>query len=389
MAEGRKEQQMDGEVLIGRAQGLLPAIRERAAEAERQRHLPEVTIKEMAEAGLFRVMQPACWGGYELDPRVFLEIGSLIGSACGSSGWVYSILCVHNWQLGTLPAQAQEDVWGADTTVRLASSYTPRGEVEVVDGGYRLRGRWQFSSGVDFADWAFLGGFRPTPDGGRELVSFLVPAQDYRVEDTWYVMGLRGTGSNDVVVEDAFVPAHRAHPFVSGSPTSDAPLFRIPFTALFGYSLTAPILGMATGALQEHVRYTAERQRITAGRRVAAEQSSQIRVAEAAAILDGVRAQLSVRFEELLEAAASDEPVPVDLVACARRDQVRGTRLAIEALDLVFANSGASAIRDESPIQRFWRDAHAGSVHNSNVPEPILAGCGALLLGQDLNGVSF
>jgi 3-hydroxy-9,10-secoandrosta-1,3,5(10)-triene-9,17-dione monooxygenase len=364
---------------------LLPGIRERAADAEAQRSLPEATIKEIREAGLFGVIKPVRWGGHELDPRVFLEIASLLGSACGSTGWVYSVLCVHNWQLALFPLETQEEVWGADDSVLLCSSYTPRGVVEVVDGGYRLSGRWQFSSGSAFAEWAFVGGFRPTPDGGKEMVSFLVPRTDYRIEDTWHVMGLRGTGSNDLVVDDKFVPEHRVHPFTSGSTTSDSPIYSVPFTALFGYSLTAPILGMAIGAYDEHVRYTRDRERLTAGKKVATESTTQIRVAEAAVLLDAVKLQIDDVFEQMLAAAETGE-VPLELRARARRDQVWGTRAAIEALDLVFANSGASAIREESPIQRFWRDAHAGSVHNSNVPEPLLAAFGALSLGQLTDG---
>ena len=300
---------------------MLPGIRERAADAEAQRSLPEATIKEIREAGLFGVIKPVRWGGHELDPRVFLEIASLLGSACGSTGWVYSVLCVHNWQLALFPLETQEEVWGADDSVLLCSSYTPRGVVEVVDGGYRLSGRWQFSSGSAFAEWAFVGGFRPTPDGGKEMVSFLVPRTDYRIEDTWHVMGLRGTGSNDLVVDDKFVPEHRVHPFTSGSTTSDSPIYSVPFTALFGYSLTAPILGMAIGAYDEHVRYTRDRERLTAGKKVATESTTQIRVAEAAVLLDAVKLQIDDVFEQMHEAGQA--------MPCGSVDQkVRG-RLAL------------------------------------------------------------
>jgi 3-hydroxy-9,10-secoandrosta-1,3,5(10)-triene-9,17-dione monooxygenase len=218
--------------------------------------------------------------------------------------------------------------------------------------------------------------------------SFLLPRRDYRIEDVWHVMGLKGTASNDIVVEDAFVPEHRVRPFVSGSPVSDAPLFDIPFAALFGYSLTAPIIGMAQGALDAHLEWTSERVRLTAGSKVAEETFSQIRVAEASGAIDAARNQMHRTMDDLLCAAEAGD-VPLDLRARARRDQVLGTRLAVQAIDRVFENSGAAAISDRSVIQRLWRDAHAAAMHNSNVPEPVLAAYGAKLFGLPAPGAPF
>jgi 3-hydroxy-9,10-secoandrosta-1,3,5(10)-triene-9,17-dione monooxygenase len=380
---------VDGALLLDRARTLLPEIRERARGAEEARSIPEDTIKSLHDAGLFRVLQPRCWGGYELDPMVFLDLGSLLASACGSTGWVYSILCVHHWQLGCFPLEAQNDVWADDDETLISSSYTPRGEVTRVDGGFRLSGRWQFSSGCEFAQWVFVGGRVAQEDGSLVQCSFLVPRTDYRIEDVWHVMGLKATGSNDIVVDDVFVPEHRVMPFVSGSPVSDSPIFGIPFTALFSYSLTAPVIGMAQGALESYVSRTKDRVRLGAGSRGAEEQFSQIRVAEAAGDIDIARSQMAVNMAEMLRAAATDEGVPIEMRVRARRDQVRGTTLAVGAIDRVFENAGASAIVESSAIQRFWRDAHAARMHNSNVPEPILQGYGAHMFGLPTDGFSF
>ena len=255
--------------------------------------------------------------------------------------------------------------------------------MERVSGGYRLSGRWQFSSGCRFAQWALVGGHAPQEDGSTRYLTFLVPDADYTIKDVWHVVGLKGTGSNDIVVENAFVPEYRTHPFESGSPVSDAISYRLPFTAVFGYSLTAAILGMAQGALSEHVGWTRERQRITKGSRVAEETFSQVRVARASSIIDAVNAVMHTNFAAMSTAAEAGE-VPMELLARVRRDQVEGSSLAVSAIDMVFENSGASALKLDSNIQRFWRDAHAARMHNSNVPEPILASYGALQFGLPL-----
>ncbi len=205
----------------------------------------------------------------------------------------------------------------------------------------------------------------------------------------WHVVGLQGTGSNDVVVDGAFVPEHRVHALTSGSVVSDSLLYRIPFATLFGYSLTAPVIGMAQGALDEHLAWTRTRTRKAAGSKVAEEVFSQIRVAEAANEIDAARLQMLNTFTEMLDVVADGAEVPLALRARGRRDQVLGTQAALRAIDRVFANSGAHAIRNDSPIQRFWRDAHAASLHNSNVPEPILSAYGALAFGLEAGGVPF
>ncbi|MBI5087833.1 MAG: flavin-dependent monooxygenase [Actinobacteria bacterium] len=376
---------MNRATLLQNAADLLPSLRERAADVEVARNVPDSTIKDLIEADLFRVMQPKLWGGYELDPGVFLELGMLLSTACGSTGWVYSILCVHSWELGCMTRTAQEEVWGDDTNVLVSSSYAPTGEVEPTAGGYRIRGRWQFSSGCEHAKWALLGARVEDSDGPRTC-AFLVPRSDYVIEDTWRVIGLRGTGSHDVVIEDAFVPDHRVHALTSGSDVSDSRIYRVPFPALFGYSLTAPVIGMAQGALDAHIDWTKNRTRKATASKVAGEVFSQIRVAEAARDIDAARVQMLATFDDMLQTVDRGEEIPYEARVRARRDQVLGTRAAVAAIDQVFTNSGAHAIHETSVIQRFWRDAHAASLHNSNVAEPILSAYGALRFGDEQPG---
>jgi 3-hydroxy-9,10-secoandrosta-1,3,5(10)-triene-9,17-dione monooxygenase len=369
-------------VLTG-VRDLLPVLRDRAQETEDRRALSAETVKSLAETGFFRLLQPARFDGYEAEPMTFLSGVRDIAGACGSTGWVASVIGVHNWQLALFPDQAQQDVWGDDPGTRMSSSYAPTGKIRAVDGGYLVNGRWSFSSGCDHAGWVLLGGIVPPGEDGTpaDFRTFLLPAADYTIEDVWHTVGLRGTGSNDIVVSDAFVPAYRSLSFndtarcaCPGQEQNAAPLYRIPYASIFSYAITTPIIGMALGAYQAHVDYLRERVRASyVGVRAAEDPYSQVRVANAAADLDAAWLALEADMRELMALTTAGERLPLRLRLRVRRDQVRGTELAIGAVDRLFENSGARALAVGTPIQRFWRDAHAGRVHAINDPERALS----------------
>jgi 3-hydroxy-9,10-secoandrosta-1,3,5(10)-triene-9,17-dione monooxygenase len=370
------------QTVVAAVRELLPGLRDRAQETEDRRALSAETVKSLTETDFFRLLQPARYGGYEADPMTFLTAVRLIAGACGSTGWVASVIGVHNWQLALFPDQAQEDVWGTDSGTRMSSSYAPTGKVEAVDGGYRLRGRWSFSSGCDHATWVLLGGIVPGGEDGApaDFRTFLLPLGDYAIEDVWHTVGLRGTGSNDIVVADAFVPEYRSLSFndtakcvCPGQRSNPAPLYRIPFGSLFSYAITTPIIGMATGAYDAHVTYLHDRVRASyVGVKAAEDPFAQVRVAEAAAELDAAWLALETNMRELMGYATTGERIPLRVRLRVRRDQVRGTGQAIGAVDRLFENSGGRALTVGTPIQRFWRDAHAGRVHAINDPERAL-----------------
>jgi 3-hydroxy-9,10-secoandrosta-1,3,5(10)-triene-9,17-dione monooxygenase len=372
-----------GAAVVARVRELLPVLREHAQDTEDRRALDAGTVKSLAETGFFRLLQPERYGGLEADPIVFLEAVRLLGSACGSTGWVASVVGVHNWQLALFPDQAQRDVWGEDPGTRMSSSYAPTGKVKKVEGGYRLSGRWSFSSGCDHATWVLLGGIVPPGEEGEpaDFRTFLLPAADYTIVDVWDTIGLRGTGSNDIVVDDVFVPAHHTLSFgdtarclCPGQEVNPGPLYRIPYGSIFSYAITTPIIGMATGAYDAHVGYMKERVRAAyAGSRAAEDPYSQVRVAEAAADLDAAWLALETDMRELMDLVRAGQKLPMRLRLRVRRDQVRGTTLAIRAVDRLFENSGGRAIAAGTPIQRFWRDAHAGRVHAINDVERALS----------------
>ncbi len=191
-----------GHEVIDGVRELLPVLRDRAQEAEDGRVVPADSIKALEGTGFFRLLQPAAFGGMEADPLTFYTAVRLIASACGSTGWVSSVLGVHPWHLGLFTPQAQQEVWGTDQATRISSSYAPTGKAVKADGGHQVSGRWSFSSGCDHATWVLLGQIVTDADNRPiDFRTFLLPRSDYVIEDVWDTVGLRGTGSNDIVVE--------------------------------------------------------------------------------------------------------------------------------------------------------------------------------------------
>ena len=364
------------EVLAG-VRDLLPALRERAQETEDARRIPEASIKALQELGFFKLLQPARWGGFEADPVIFYESVKEIASACGSTGWVSSVLGVHPWHLSLFPDAAQRDVWGENNDTRVSSSYAPMGKATPVDGGFNFSGRWSFSSGCDHADWVFVGGI--VTGDAPDYRTFLLPRADYLIDDVWDTIGLRGTGSNDIVVDNVFVPEHRTISFIDmakcrcpGQAENTSPIYKLPFGTTFTTTISTPVVGMAAGAYAAHVEHQRERVRVYGNEKSKDDPFAKVRIATAASEIDAAWLQLKHNITEELEYARAGKPVPMPLRLRARRDQVMATGRAISAVDLLFENSGGRALNAGTPIQRFWRDAHAGRVHAANDPERAL-----------------
>jgi 3-hydroxy-9,10-secoandrosta-1,3,5(10)-triene-9,17-dione monooxygenase len=368
--------------VLDRVRELLPGISERAAWTDEHRVVPEQTMSELVDAGVFRMLQPKRYGGEELNPVRFYEVVRAVSAVCGSTGWVTAVVGVHPWQVGLFPEQAQDEVWGAGPDVLVSSSYAPIGRLTRVEGGYRMSGRWSFSSGCDHAQWALLGGL-VVEEAGRpvDFLSVLVPRSDYRIVDVWDTIGLRGTGSNDVVVEDVFVPGHRvlrnydqAHLRGPGQSVNTGPLYRLPFGAVFTTTITAPVVGAAQGCFESYVKSMRDRVRLSlGGGRFAEDQFAQVAVARAASEIDAAVLQLDRNIDELYACASRGEEIPMELRLRTRRDQVRGTERALDAIDILFKTAGGNSLRRGNPIERAWRDAHAGSVHVANDVERALA----------------
>jgi 3-hydroxy-9,10-secoandrosta-1,3,5(10)-triene-9,17-dione monooxygenase len=372
-------EQRDVQAVLAGIDELLPQLRERAQVTEDLRRLPDENIKALDEVGFFKLIQPSQWGGMECDPTVFYEAVRRLASACGSTGWVAGILGIHNWHLAQFDQAAQDEVWGDDPSTRISSSYAPMGAGVVTEtgDGYIVNGSWNWSSGCDHASWAFLGG--PVIKDGRpvDFGSFLIPRTEYRIDDVWHVVGLKGTGSNTVVVKDVFVPRHRFLSYKSmndhtagGLVNNTAPVYKMPWGTIHPTTISTPIVGMAYGAYDAHVEHQGKRIRAAyAGEKAKDDPFAKIRIAEAASDIDAAWRQLIGNVADEYALLAAGQEIPFELRATARRDQVRATGRAIASIDRLFEASGATALSVDAPVQRFWRDAHAGRVHAANDPE--------------------
>ena len=373
---------------------LLPQLRDRADEAERLRVLPEASVKDLEASGFFRLLQPRRFDGLESDPVDFYTAVRMIATACGSTGWVASVLGVHPWQVALFPDAAQAAVWGEDNHTRLSSSYAPTGKAQLTEGGYRLSGRWSFSSGCDHATWVLLGGLVSNDEGQIvDFKTFLLPRRDYAVEDVWHTVGLRGTGSNDIVVDDVFVPddftlsmGDTGRCYGPGQEQNTANLYKLPFHSVFTSTITTPIIGMASGAYAEHVEM--QRNRVRAA--YVAEKSvndpfAAVRIARSSSDIDAAWALLVNNIREMQALVEKGEKIPLRLRLRVRRDQVIGTERAVAAIDTLFENSGGRALAEGTYLQRAWRDAHAGRAHAANDPERALQMFGAVEFGQKID----
>ena len=358
--------------MVERAQALVPALRERAQGAEELRRIPDDTVADLRAAGLWAAFRPARYGGGEIPARGYIELGAILASGCASTSWVYNNLVSHNWMLGYWPLAAQDEVWRADPDALIGSGLVmAEGEASRVEGGFHVKGRWPFSSGIDPANWVMLGG-RVAPKEGdpAEPHLFLVPRADYRVVDTWQVMGLAATGSKDVVVEGTFVPAHRAVPVAvgngaphPGSAVNPGPLYRLAWYSIFSFVNAGTPLGIALGAVRDFASSVRARAATYSGKALAELAPLQMRLAEAATLVD---AAMTVTLKDCDEAMAlAEKTVTPPLVDRARwrRDGAYAAQLAARAVDIVFAGTGGSAIHEAHPLQRALRDVHAANGH--------------------------
>jgi 3-hydroxy-9,10-secoandrosta-1,3,5(10)-triene-9,17-dione monooxygenase len=355
-----------------RAEALVPVLRERAAKTEALRRLPDETIADLHESGLFRMLQPARVGGSELPYSAMIELAAIIGSGCGSTAWVLNNLASHHWMLGYWPKAAQDEIWGPSPDMLIGSAFIfPGGRARKVDGGYRLSGRWPFSSGVDASGWNMIAAVVPDEQtGSSEYRVFLVPANDYSIVDTWYVSGLAGTGSKDVVVNDVLVPEHRTltteagkggpHP---GSAVNPGPLFRLPWFALFGFVIASVSLGIARGAIEQYVTAARTKLGTYTGRSLADFSTMQVHVAEAGALIDAAQALMLRDCEEAARYAATSQVPPMEDKVRWRRDGAYAARMCTTAVDIIFTAAGGGAIYESNPLQRAFRDIHAANGH--------------------------
>ncbi len=359
--------------MLQRAQALVPKLRERAAITEEMRRLPPETEKDLHAAGLFRILQPKRVGGSELDYVALVDFADVIGLADASVAWNLANLASHHWMLGMFDERAQDLIWKDNVDALIASSFVfPAGRATRVKGGYKLSGRWPFSSGVDSSTWNMLAGIVSSEDDadGVEYRVFLLNQSDYTIIDTWNSTGLKGTGSNDVEAKDVFVPEHMtlAVRDVAGGPTpgsvvNPSPLYALPVFSLFPFVLSGAALGNAQACLDDYVETARHRASTYNRAKLGDLQTTQIKIAEASAKIDAAR--LIMRrtcIDAMADARRGDVPLLAEKTKY-RRDGAYAVNLCTEAVSLLFSASGARGLYTTGALQRQFRDAHAINAH--------------------------
>lgn len=363
--------------LINRARKLAPKLRERALKAEHDRNVPRESVEEYIDDGLIHTLQPKRWGGYELDHEVAFDVAIELGkSTCASSAWVLNYFTDHACILAHFPEEAQHDVWSKNKAACIATSAAPTGKVSLAPGGYRLDGRWAWSSGLRHSQWIMIGGliFREGEDH-PDMRLFLVPVSEIKTDDTWYCAGLRGTGSITAVCDNVFVPEHRTVTFgllrdacSPGSKVNTNPIYRTPFIAVHSYALLGPALGAARGGYADFVQWTRERYLTYTQLNIAQHVPVQLKVSELAAQIDA--AELLAR-RSLATARKDYSGMTIETRTLLRRDFAYAMRLLRDAMDSLIKIAGSSGLMETNSAQRCWRDVHAISSHvvmNWDVP---------------------
>ncbi|MET4485945.1 acyl-CoA dehydrogenase family protein [Bradyrhizobium sp. LA7.1] len=359
--------------MIARTRALVPRLRERAARTEELRHLPTETEKDLHDAGLFRMLQPKRIGGAELDYVALVDCAELLGMADASVAWNLANLASHHWMLGMFAQKAQDLVWDRDPDALIASSFIfPAGRATRVEGGYRLHGSWPFSSGVASCEWNMLASVVYSDDeaDGIEYRIFLLPKDDYKVLDTWNVAGLRGTGSCDVEVRDAFVADYMtvAVGDLAGGPTPGSkvnpnPLYALPVFSLFPYVLSGVALGNAQVCLDDYAEVARHRISTYNRAKLSDFQSTQIKIAEASAKIDAARLIMRSACVNAMEDARRGRIPDMAIKTRYRRDGAFSVKLCTDAVSMLFAASGARGLFTTGVLQRQFRDAHAINSH--------------------------
>jgi 3-hydroxy-9,10-secoandrosta-1,3,5(10)-triene-9,17-dione monooxygenase len=365
--------------MVGRAAKLAPSIAARAEHCEKLRRLPDETERELHDAGLFRIAQPARVGGAELDVVIFVDVCAEIARVCPSTAWNIGNLASHHWMLGYFPPETQDELWDVSRDVLIATSLAfPAGRGRKVEGGWEVTGRWPLSSGVDNSDWNMLGFMvRERDDGPPVDQRFaLLHRSQYEIIDNWHAVGLCGTGSKDVATKAMFVPERRtisAWTFNgkphAGSAVNDTPLFRLPLFSLGPYVLTGVMLGCAQGAYDSVVGAARKRNATTTGQPVNANPTVQIKVAEASARIDNAEVVMRRACEHAMAVARSGrESEHADKVRY-RRDAFFSVRLCLEAVDILMGVAGSGGLYTTGSMQRLFRDAHAANAHAMFSPD--------------------
>jgi alkylation response protein AidB-like acyl-CoA dehydrogenase len=378
--------------LVEAAEGLVPLINSLRDEIEETREMPTPLVNAMAEADFFRLYLPRSIGGLEVDPITAMRVVEATSKADGSVGWCSVIAIVGAFFAAWLEKDIAYSLFGNPPDVRLAGSFRPEGTARIVDGGYRVTGRWDLASGVNFSSHfvatckvADGNGLRMTPSGTPETRIMLVPVASSTVEDTWKAVGMRGTGSHDIVVDDVFIPAE--HAFSLSEPARQEGLLYHPrLLMIAAWSLNVGnALGIARGAMDSFISLATDRGSTSSATLLADRPMVQSMAAEAEAIISSARAYVIDSVNRAWKAFGEGKSDPACEIASARLAITYAINEAVRAVDILFRAAGTNAIYTKHPLERYFRDVHVAVQHGSGSPTQIESS-GKALLGRNPPG---
>ncbi len=377
------------EEAVRRARALAPEIAERVLRCETDRRIPIESVEAFVDNGLARILLPKRWGGYEISHDAAFDVTVEISKACGSTGWCCGFLNIHDWWVAGFPEEAQHDVWRDGPDVNLAGVIAPlNGRAKIVDGGFKLSGHWSWASGVDHCSWAIVTAMVEGADGGRRAHVMLIPRDDYAIKDTWFNVGMKGTGSHDIIVDDVFVPAHRSITMddlregtTPGTQINTGPLYAIPLEAR-RHALSAPALGIARNAFAHWVEWMRTKVSTATGEAIAQLVPAQIGLANAEVELDAAEFLLRRNLDFIRQGG----PISQDRRAISSASGAQAVQMICKAVDLLFYSSGSRGMFEQSPLQRAWRDVHTIASHFALNPETSAQIRARVLLGLPPTG---
>lgn len=379
--------------LVERARAMVPVLKERAAQCVVDRDVSAETIAAFQDAGFFRILQPKRWGGYEMSPNTFFEVQKTLAEGCMSTGWMFGVVGCHPYEIALFHDEAQQEVWGENPAVLASSSYQPVGKVTHAEGGFRLSGRWGFSTGSVHCDWVILGALVPPkgPDDKPDQRAFLLPRKDYTIDrDAWHVFGLQGTGSHDIIVDDVFVPDYRTHRSVDGFQCTNPGqventglLYTLPWAQVFTRSVSTAAFGGARAAVDAAMQIMKDRVSTNTGKASKADPFLHAAIAQAYAQILEMETTLYASFEEMLTLAQAGAPIAMEKRTLFTYQSSTVVRRLAALADEMMKLLGGRAIYTNSPIIQPWLDLHAGRAHVANDPNNRTGDLVGSLMGEE------
>ena len=368
-------------------------IKQHASEAEQQRRLSQPVVDAMVEAGLFRLWTPKAFGGHEVDPMTAFRVFEEVARIDSAAGWNLQLSTAIHPFLAWLPEEGPEEIFDDGPDKVMGGALFPPGQATPVEGGYRLSGRWPFVSGCQHCSWFLAPSFimqgnrQQLGENGAPLQMLVFfSASDAEILDTWHTVGMRGTGSHDVVAKDIFVPKRRTAmlaPLENPGKAYQGPLYRMTFWPPIA-ALTPPALGIARAAIDELVDLAKKKTPHFTTTVLRERPLAQSQAAQAEALLGAGRAYLYEALREGWETAVRGNMLSLEQKMKIQLATTHAARAAAEAVDLVHAAAGSTAIRTEHRFQQHFRDVHTITQH-AHCSTTRYQSVGNLMFGLDLD----